>query len=89
MELEVDNYQITIQNTMAPEAGIGTPEGFVALDAGWGLLDAIDAARTLAGDDIALAWSDIINQHSAYIHLVIAYDQAWNVGLFAGEVSPE
>jgi hypothetical protein len=89
MELEVDNYQITIQNTMAPEAGIGTPEGIVALEAGSELLDAIDAARALAGDDIALAWSDIINQHSTYIHLVIAYDQAWNVGLFAGEVSPE
>ena len=89
MELEVDNYQIAIQNTMVPEAGIGVPEGQTALTAGSLLLDAIDAARTLAGDDIALAWSDIINQHSAYIHLVIAYDQAWNVGLFAGQVSPE
>ncbi len=89
MELEVDNYQIAIQNTMHPDAGIGTPEGFVALDAGWALLDAIDAARSLTGDELALAWAGIMSQHSAYIQLVMTYDREWDIGLFAGSIVAE
>ena len=88
MELEVDNYQIAIQITMSPETGIGVPEGFIALDAGGDLLNAIDAARSLTGDDLALAWADIMDLHSAYIQLVMAYDLAWSVGLFTNEVVP-
>lgn len=88
MELEVDNYQIAIQNTMHPESGIGIPEGIAASVAGDALLDTIDTARTLTGDELALAWADIMNQHAAYIHLVMDYDRVWGVGLFSNEIVP-
>jgi hypothetical protein len=88
MELEVDNYQIAIQNTMHPESGIGLPEGMTASESGHALLDAIGAARTLTGDELALAWADIMDMHSAYIQLVMEYDRVWGVGLFSNEVVP-
>jgi hypothetical protein len=88
MEIEVDNYQIAIRNTMHPESGIGTPEGMTALNAGHALLDAISAAQGLTGDDLALAWADIMNQHTAYMQLVMDYDRVWGVGLFSNEVVP-
>lgn len=88
MELEVDNYQIAILNTMHPESGIGIPEGITASESGHALLDAIAAARTLTGDELALAWADIMNQRAAYIQLVMEYDRVWGIGLFGNEVVP-
>jgi hypothetical protein len=88
MEIDVDNYQIAILNTMHPESGIGTPEGMTALNAGHALLDAISAAQGLTGDDLALAWADIMDMHSAYMQLVMDYDRVWGVGLFSNEVVP-
>jgi hypothetical protein len=88
MEIEVDNYQIAILNTMHPESGIGTPEGMTALSAGHVLLDAISAAQVLTGDELALAWADIMNQHTDYLRLVMEYDRVWGVGLFSDEVVP-
>jgi hypothetical protein len=58
------------------------------LDAGHALLDAMSAAQRLSGDDLALAWADIINQHSNYMQLVMEYDRVWGVGLFSNEVVP-
>jgi hypothetical protein len=85
MELQVDMYQIEIELTMNPEVSLEGPE---ALDAGYAVLDAIDAARLLTGDELVLAFAEVNDLYNTYIHLVQIYDMVSNVGIFDGEVTP-
>jgi hypothetical protein len=88
MELEVDMYQIEVSLALVPGGGYGFPEGPAALTAGDEVLDAIDAARVLTGDDLVLAYLETNDLYNAYIQLLIVFDLKWEAGIFNGQVTP-